>query len=87
MPAMLSEKGEPGKRAICAIPPRRIDEIIHGKRGITADTALRLSLFFGTSAEVWLNLQADYELDCVKRSDLGTLQKLIKVFKPAAAMS
>ena len=67
------------------VPPRRINEIIHGKRGITADTALRLSLFFGTSAEVWLNLQADYELDCVKKADRGTLRKLIKTFKPAAA--
>lgn len=68
------------------VPPRRINEIIHGKRGITADTALRLSLFFGTSAELWLNLQADYELDCIKRSDNGALRRIIKRFKPAAAM-
>lgn len=68
------------------VPPRRINEIIHGKRGITADTALRLSLFFGTSAELWLNLQADYELDCIKRADNGALRQIIKRFKPAAAM-
>ena len=45
------------------VPPRRINEIVHGKRGISADTALRLSRFFGTSAEFWLNLQSRYELD------------------------
>jgi addiction module HigA family antidote len=45
------------------VPPRRINEIVHGKRGITADTALRLAKYFGTSAEFWLNLQSQYELD------------------------
>jgi addiction module HigA family antidote len=48
------------------VSPRRINEIIHGKRIITADTALRLSRFFGTSAEFWLGLQADYDLDMAK---------------------
>ena len=45
------------------VPPRRINEIVHGKRGITADTALRLAKYFGTSAEFWINLQTRYELD------------------------
>ncbi len=45
------------------VPPRRINEIVHGKRGISADTALRLARYFGTSAEFWLNLQSHYELD------------------------
>lgn len=45
------------------VPPRRINEIVHGKRGITADTALRLAKYFGTSAEFWINLQSFYELD------------------------
>ncbi|WP_062387592.1 HigA family addiction module antitoxin [Demequina iriomotensis] len=45
------------------VPPRRINEIVHGKRGVTADTALRLARYFGTSAEFWLNLQSHYELD------------------------
>ena len=45
------------------VHPRRINEIALGKRGITADTALRLAKFFGTSAELWLGLQKDYELD------------------------
>lgn len=45
------------------VPPRRINEIVHGKRGITADTALRLAKYFGTSAQFWLNLQTHYDLD------------------------
>lgn len=45
------------------VPPRRINEIVHGKRGVTADTALRLAKYFGTSAEFWINLQTHYELD------------------------
>jgi antitoxin HigA-1 len=44
------------------VPPRRINEILLGKRGITADTALRLGRCFGTSAEMWVGLQADYDL-------------------------
>ena len=47
------------------VPPRRINEIVHGKRAITADTALRLSRFFGTTAQLWLNLQSHYELECI----------------------
>lgn len=45
------------------VPPRRINEIVHGNRGITADTALRLARYFGTSAEFWINLQSHYDLD------------------------
>ena len=44
------------------VPPRRINEIVHGKRGITADTAVRLARYFGNSAEFWMNLQSHYEL-------------------------
>ena len=44
------------------VPPRRINEIVLEKRGITADTALRLARFFGTTAEMWIGLQADYDL-------------------------
>lgn len=47
------------------VPARRINEIVLGKRGITADTALRLARFFGNSAKFWLGLQTDYDLDCV----------------------
>lgn len=45
------------------VPPRRINEIVHGTQGITADTALRLAKYFGTSAELWIKLQSYYELD------------------------
>ena len=44
------------------VPPRRINEIVHGKRCITADTAIRLARYFGTSEELWMNLQSNYEL-------------------------
>jgi addiction module HigA family antidote len=46
--------------------PRKINEIVQGKRAVTADTALRLARFFGTSAEVWMNLQALYDLELAK---------------------
>ena len=46
-----------------SVPPRRINEIVHGKRAVTADTALRLSRYLGTSERFWLNLQARYELE------------------------
>ena len=45
------------------VPPRRISDLAHGKRGITADTALRLAHYFGTSARFWMGLQADYDLE------------------------
>lgn len=48
------------------VPARRINEIVHGKRAITADTALRLSHYFGNSPEFWLGLQMDYDLDRTK---------------------
>ena len=46
-----------------SVPPRRINEIVHGKRAVTADTALRFARYFGTTARFWLNLQAQYDLD------------------------
>ena len=53
-----------------SVPPRRINEIVHGARAISANTALRLSRYFGTSERFWLNLQAQYDLD-VERDRLG----------------
>ena len=50
------------------VPPRRINEIVHGKRGITADTAIRLARYFGTSEEFWMNLQSNYELRLERRA-------------------
>lgn len=49
-----------------AVPPRRINEIVHGKRAISADTALRLSRFFGLSEMFWINLQARHDLEIAK---------------------
>lgn len=55
-----------------SVPPRRINEIVHGKRAVTADTALRLSRFFGTSDRFWLNLQTRFDLE-VEKDRLGEL--------------
>ena len=60
-----------------AVPPRRINEIVLGKRGITADTAVRLAAAFGTTERCWLGLQADYELEEAHRA-LGDLPSRIK---------
>jgi len=63
--------------------PRRINEIVLGKRGITADTALRLERYFGISAEFWLGLQSQYDLD-VTAEELGErLEKEVRVFANA----
>ncbi len=51
------------------VPPRRINEIVHGKRGITADTAIQLARYFGTSEEFWMNLQSNDELWLQRRAD------------------
>ncbi len=50
-----------------SVPPRRINEIVLGKRGITADTAIRLAKHFGTSEQFWMGLQADYDLEEARR--------------------
>jgi addiction module HigA family antidote len=54
-----------------SVPARRINEIVHGKRSVTADTALRLARYFGTSDRFWLNLQTAYDLDA-EREKLGS---------------
>ena len=56
--------------AAIGVPPRRINEIVHGTRAITADTALRLSRYFGTSEPFWMNLQAHYDIE-VQKDFLG----------------
>ena len=66
-----------------SVPPRRLNEIVHGKRSISADTALRLSRFFGTSERFWLNLQNRYDLE-VEKDRLGeTLDEEVEVFASA----
>ncbi|MFA6992473.1 MAG: HigA family addiction module antitoxin [Candidatus Gracilibacteria bacterium] len=63
------------------VPPRRINEIVLGKRAISADTALRLSLFFGNSAKFWPNLQNNYDLE-LRREELGArLESDVKILK------
>src|SRR5438309_11757251 len=66
------------------VPARRINEIVHGTRAISADTALRLARFFGTSDRFWLNLQAAYDLD-LERDRLGhRLEREVAVHRKAS---
>ncbi|WP_395745134.1 HigA family addiction module antitoxin [Prosthecobacter sp.] len=66
------------------VPPRRINEIVKGRRSITADTALRLSRYFEWPAEVWMNLQASYDRQ-IAEAGMQTVLKRIKPCKQAAA--
>jgi len=61
------------------VPPRRINEIVLGKRSITADTALRLARYFGTTPEFWLNMQNAYELEVAKDKLAGKLETEVKI--------
>ena len=64
-----------------SVPPRRINEIVHGKRAVTPDTALRLARFFGTTGQFWLNLQSRYELE-LERDRLGErLQAEVRILE------
>src|SRR6266403_3733607 len=65
------------------VPPRRINEIVLEKRGITADTALRLARYFGTSAEMWTGLQADYDLRLVRYKKARAIEREVE---PLAAI-
>ena len=58
------------------VPPRRINEIVHGKRAITADTALRLGRYFGVEPQFWLNLQSRYELELAEDRAAGELDAI-----------
>ena len=61
------------------VPPRRINEIVHGKRSVTADTALRLARALGTSEQFWMGLQADYDLEEARRAAGQGLEKVENV--------
>ena len=65
-----------------SVPPRRINEIVHGKRAISADTALRLSRYFNLSERFWLNLQARYDLEIEKDKLDDKMEAEVKVLKP-----
>jgi addiction module antidote protein, HigA family len=67
-----------------SVSPRRINEIVHGKRAITAGTALRLARYFGTSERFWLNLQARYDLEVEKDRLGGRLKKEVAVLARAS---
>ncbi|MPY97655.1 MAG: HigA family addiction module antidote protein [Actinophytocola sp.] len=65
------------------VPPRRINEIVHGKRRISADTALRLARYFGTSERFWINVQSRYDIE-VERDRLGPTLDAIRPLQNAS---
>ncbi|MDH5527324.1 MAG: HigA family addiction module antitoxin [Nitrospirota bacterium] len=62
------------------VPARRINEIVHGKRAITADTALRLGRFFGTTAQFWMNLQSHYDLEVAQEALEGRIEEEVRPY-------
>lgn len=60
------------------VPARRINEIVHGNRAITADTALRLGAYFGTDAQSWLNLQTHYDTELAREAMQETLARIVE---------
>lgn len=62
------------------VDARRINEIVQAKRGVTANTALRLARYFGTSAEFWVGLQSQYDLDVEEDNFAGALKREVKVY-------
>ena len=70
-----------------SVPPNRISEIVHGKRSITTDTALRLQRYFGVEAQFWLNLQTEYDLRMMKRKIWTDIERRIIPIKPTETLS
>jgi addiction module HigA family antidote len=66
------------------VTPRRINEIVHGRRAISADTALRLSFFFGMEAQFWLNLQSRYDMEVTRDQLQDKIKKEVRPFTHAA---
>jgi len=62
------------------VDPRRINEIVHGKRAITADTAFRLGVYFGMTPEFWMNLQSHYDLEQLAMESGDKIQREVKTF-------
>ena len=69
------------------VPVGRISDIVSGKRGITPDTALRLSKYFGTDAELWMRLQSDYDLQVARDTIWPEVEPRVRAFEPAAGQS
>ncbi|MBI1870632.1 MAG: HigA family addiction module antidote protein [Chlamydiae bacterium] len=65
------------------VAPLRISQIVHGKRAITANTAMRLGRYFGTSASVWLRLQACYDLEVAEKKWVHRIHREVKILKAA----
>ena len=68
-----------------SVPPRRINEIVLGKRAVSADTALRLARYFGTTAELWMNLQSSYDLEVENEKLGGRLKIEVKILNKSLA--
>ncbi len=66
------------------VPAMRINKIVRGKRGISADTALRLARYFGMSVEFWTGIQTHYDTEIAKMALAGRLEKEVKILLPAA---
>ena len=67
------------------VPLRRVNEIVLGRRGISADTALRFARFFGTTPEVWQNLQSQYEMDVAKGNIWSKIMETVRPLRSSAA--
>jgi addiction module HigA family antidote len=67
-----------------SVPPRRINEIVHGKRGVSANTALRLERYFGLSEGFWLRLQARYDLEVEKDRLEDRLENEVRIYSPVS---
>lgn len=66
-----------------SVPARRINEIVHGERGVSADTAIRLARYFGNSEQFWMNLQARFDLEVERERLRGRLKKEVAILKRA----
>ena len=69
------------------VPARRINEIVHGKRGITADTALRMGRFFGMEAQFWMNLQTRYDLETTREALADRLEQEVQLHSHSGPVS
>jgi len=70
-----------------AVPPRRINEIVHGLRAITVDTALRFAAFFGTDAQSWINLQTHYDTELSRVAMHATLARIRRYHPPRPSVA